>query len=111
MPRTLTDGAVVAGWGASAIGSEAILWIESDGMRTLQQVLIDDHGLDLGGFTRLLDATGISDDGLTIVGTGINTSGFAEAFMATIELQGKQVAGPTKETSRAASMMNPQRLR
>ncbi len=51
--------------------------------RILQAVLADDLGLDLAGWT--LDvALGISADGLTIVGQGINPNGDHEAWIAVI---------------------------
>ena len=40
-------------------------------------------GLDLTGWT-LREATGISDDGLTIVGYGDNPNGFMEGWIAVI---------------------------
>lgn len=78
------DGSIVIGSGTTALGSEAFIWNETAGMRSLQELLLNDLGLDLGGFTSLLDATGISDDGITIVGSGINADGHTEAFIATI---------------------------
>ena len=78
------DGSVIIGSGTTTSGAEAFIWTDAAGMRPLQDVLVDDLGLDLGGFTRLLDATGISADGLTIVGTGINVDGNTEAFIARI---------------------------
>jgi len=58
----------------------AFVWDQTHGMRDLQVVLVG-LGLDLTGWT-LTEATGISDDGLTIVGTGINPDGNTEAFIA-----------------------------
>ena len=52
-------------------------------MRNLQDVLVDDCGLDLNGWT-LRSATDISDDGHVIVGYGINPAGDREAWVATI---------------------------
>ena len=52
-------------------------------MRSLQLVLTDTLGLDLDGW-RLDEAMGISDDGLTIVGRGINPDGFPEAWVVTL---------------------------
>jgi len=78
------DGSVIVGHGTSAIGTEAMIWTATDGMRSLKDVLINDHGLDLGGFARLITASGVSGDGRTIAGTGINASGATEAFIATI---------------------------
>jgi len=49
----------------------------------LDLVLINDFGLDLTGWT-LVRAMGISDDGLTIVGQGLNPSGQTEAWIAII---------------------------
>ncbi len=78
------DGSVIIGSGTTESGAEAFIWTDAAGMRPLQDLLVDDLGLDLGGFSRLLDATGISADGLTIVGTGINADGNTEAFIARI---------------------------
>lgn len=50
-------------------------------MRALKSLLVDDHGLDLAGWI-LQFARGISDDGRTIVGYGINPLGQTEAWLA-----------------------------
>jgi len=52
-------------------------------MRSLKEVLTNDYGLDLTGWT-LEHANGISADGRTIVGKGFNPSGRLEAWMAVI---------------------------
>ena len=79
------DGSVVVGISASASASsfEAFIWDEDNGMRSLKEVLINDLSLDLTGW-RLRKATGISDDGFTIVGYGTNPSGNREAWIASI---------------------------
>jgi hypothetical protein len=51
-------------------------------MVNLRSFLVS-QGLDLAGWT-LTSAEGISADGLTIVGTGVNPAGNQEAWMATI---------------------------
>jgi len=64
------DGSVVVG-----ISEEAFIWDHVNGMRSLKQVLINDFGLDMTGWLleRALErATGISSDGLVIVGIGSN---------------------------------------
>jgi hypothetical protein len=48
---------------------EAFLWDAANGLRSLKTVLTTQFGLDLTGW-RLTEATGISDDGKVIVGTG-----------------------------------------
>ena len=77
------DGSIVVGHGTSASGNEAFVWDAANGMRSLQDVLTNDHGLDLTGW-QLSRATGISDDGLTIVGYGTNPQGAQEAWIATV---------------------------
>ncbi len=61
----------------------AYIWNEQDGVRLIQDILAGDYNLDLTGWT-LRSATGISDDGLTIVGNGINPDGIEEGWIATI---------------------------
>lgn len=53
------------------------------GPRSLQDVLASDYGLDLTGW-HLEGASGISADGRTIVGNGLNPSGAPEAWIAVI---------------------------
>jgi len=76
------DGTVVVG------GAE--IWDAAHGARNLQQVLTDDHGLDLMGWT-LSDAVGISADGLTIAGNGVNPSGQSEAWLVVVPEPGTGV--------------------
>jgi probable HAF family extracellular repeat protein len=59
------DGSVIVGGN----GSRAMIWDGSHGARYLADVLSKDYGLDLTGW-ELDEATGVSDDGLTIVGNG-----------------------------------------
>ena len=61
----------------------AYIWDEQDGVRLIQDILENDYNLDLTGWT-LTSAIGISDDGLTIVGNGINPDGVEEGWIATI---------------------------
>ena len=76
------DGSVVVGRSYSSSGTEAFVWDETNGMRALMQIL-EDQGVDMTGWNLDL-ASGISADGLTIVGTGTNPLGFGEAWIATI---------------------------
>ena len=78
-----SDGSTVVGYSWSASGQEAFIWDITNGIRSLQDVLVNDHSLDLTGWT-LTHAEGISNDGLTIVGYGINPDGYNEAWVATI---------------------------
>jgi len=73
------DGSVVVGNSRSANGDEAFVWDEVEGMLSLKTVL-EDNGIDMTGWT-LERATGISDDGKTIVGFGYY-NGIREAFVA-----------------------------
>ncbi len=77
------DGSTVVGFADSASGNEAFIWHTDKGMRSLHDVLSDDLGLDLTGWT-LDNAMAISDDGLTVVGRGINPRGFPEAWIVVL---------------------------
>jgi probable HAF family extracellular repeat protein len=81
------EGSVVVGFGFSADGYEAFIWDETNGMRTVKDVLENDYGLDLTGWG-LIDAADVSDDGLVLVGSGINPSGDMEAWLATLDSAG-----------------------
>ncbi len=76
------DGSVVVG----GSGADPFIWDTTHGMRNLTDVLVDDCGLDLGGWT-LLDARAVSDDGLTITGAGVNPDGNSEGWIATLSPQ------------------------
>ena len=67
------DGSVIVGssWPAWSDG-KAFIWTEADGMRDLQDVLVNDYALNLADW-ELTEAVAISDDGMTIVGNGIYT--------------------------------------
>jgi len=81
---TSVDGSIVVGQGRSARGQEAFIWDAANGMRSLQDFLINEQGLDLAGFTQLFQANGISDDGRTISGWGRNANGDIEGFVVTL---------------------------
>jgi len=76
------DGSIVVGTSYSDEGAEAFIWDSANGIRELDEVLIG-LGLEqaLTGW-ELEEARGISDDGLAIVGTGVNPDGDLEAWIA-----------------------------
>jgi probable HAF family extracellular repeat protein len=81
------DGSVIVGWGETAFDgslstTEAFLWKRDHGMVNLRGFLVS-QGWDLSGWT-LTSAEGISADGRTIVGTGVNPAGNPEGWIATI---------------------------
>ena len=77
------DGSVVVGMGPNANAYVAFIWDEEHGMRELAQILTDELGLDLTGWT-LNRATDISADGSVIVGWGTNPNGDSESWIAVI---------------------------
>jgi probable HAF family extracellular repeat protein len=83
---TSADGAVVVGVATVfnpqtfASTPHAFLWTAEAGMRRLADILLE-RGADLAGW-RLEAATGISGDGLTIAGRGVNPAGQSEAWVA-----------------------------
>jgi probable HAF family extracellular repeat protein len=75
------EGSVVVGSIWSDFGEEAFIWDVSHGMRRLQDVLTSEYNIDLTGWT-LNCATGVSSDGMTIVGYGRNPDWNAEGWIA-----------------------------
>lgn len=75
---TSADGHVVVG----VSGTEAFIYDPANGMRPLRDYLAG-LGLDIGRWS-LDSATAISDDGMTIVGRGINPFGQDEGWVAVI---------------------------
>jgi uncharacterized membrane protein len=75
------DGSVIVGYGNTAVGIEAFIWDDTNGMRNLREVLENDSGLDLTGWL-LQVATDVSANGSKIVGYGINPMGKREAWVA-----------------------------
>ncbi len=72
------DGAIVVGRDSTF---EAFIWDPRHGVRDLRNVLQAELGLNLTGWT-LTAANGISGDGRTIAGSGINPAGQPEAWIA-----------------------------
>jgi probable HAF family extracellular repeat protein len=77
------DGSIIVGSSTISDVRDAFIWDEDNGMRNLQDILVNDYGLDLTSWT-LQAATGVSADGLTIVGYGNSPSGDIEAWIATV---------------------------
>jgi probable HAF family extracellular repeat protein len=83
------DGATIVGRAGS--GKGAVIWRSGLEMTPLQDILIA-AGVDLNGWT-LESATGISGDGLKVVGFGTNPEGNTEAWLA--DLKGLPEPVPT----------------
>jgi probable HAF family extracellular repeat protein len=79
-----TDGSVVVGESKTATGKEAFVWTaESSEMRSLREILEEDLGIDLTGWT--LDKPPVmSADGGTMIALATNPDGDVEAFVTNI---------------------------
>lgn len=99
------DGSIVVG--RSTVGRnfdvEVFIWDANNGMRNLKDVLEIEYGLDLTGW-KLEWARGISQDGSTIVGFGINPDGNTEGWVATLF---ESVALPVDVDIKPGSCPNP----
>ena len=77
------DGTYIVGAGSTTTTTESFIWDRFHGMRNLRDFLIAECGVtNLTGWT-LSAARGISADGHTIVGDGINPAGLMEAWRVT----------------------------
>jgi hypothetical protein len=76
------NGGVIVGYGVTNTNNMAFIWDPVNGLRSLQQVLTSD-GINLTGWT-LTEAMGISADGRTIAGQGIDPAGFSAVWIAVI---------------------------
>jgi len=75
------DGSVVVGYSYTADDVSAFVWTEETGMQSLE-VLLTQAGVDLGDW-ELHDIAGISDDGRTLVATGLDGVAF-RSFLVVI---------------------------
>lgn len=76
------NGSVIVGIGNDAGGIVATVWINGGPAQSLETILTN-QSVNLNGW-QLWEARGVSDDGVTIVGRGINPSGNPEGFVAEI---------------------------
>jgi uncharacterized membrane protein/alpha-tubulin suppressor-like RCC1 family protein len=80
-----SEALAVSGAGDVVVGSSgdrAFLWDRERGMQEVA-TLLTAAGIDVSGWT-LLAATGVADDGRTLVGEGINPSGQPEGWVAVV---------------------------
>lgn len=84
------DGSVIVGSGQDASGPTAFVWTRETGMVAVRDRLAA-LGVPLPGGWSLFAAYGVSGDGRTIVGTGINGAGQTEGWVAYL---GEPVAVP-----------------
>jgi probable HAF family extracellular repeat protein len=77
------NGKVIVGWGVTLNGEAAWIWDEVHGMRLIVDMLRADSKTLIPGWM-LSRATGISDNGATIVGAGINPDGQSEGWVLTL---------------------------
>jgi uncharacterized membrane protein len=77
------SAAIVVGSSRTAAGEEAFVWSGGSGMVNLRTLLLE-NGVEAVRNWRLTRANGISHDGTTVVGYGINPRGQIEAFRAKI---------------------------
>ena len=77
-----SDGSVIVGNGTTTLGPEAFVWTAAGGMQNLREKLIAGGATGLTGWT-LIEPSGVSADGRTIVGFGRDALGRGEGWIAT----------------------------
>lgn len=82
---TTADGSIIVGSARTAAGGAPFMWDETNGMRSLVDVMTDEFGLGdaIAGWD-VSSVTAISDDGTVIVGFGTNPDGNLEAWRAVL---------------------------
>jgi probable HAF family extracellular repeat protein len=77
------DGNAV--YGFSRPNLDAWVWTQSTGMQKVQDLLVNEHGLgaELAGW-RISQIDDVSDNGLVLVGNGLNPAGRFEGFVVVI---------------------------
>jgi probable HAF family extracellular repeat protein len=81
---TSANGSVIVGFSNSGSSSgDAFRWTSAGGMVSVADWLTG-AGVSIAGFTQFSSASGVSADGSTVVGYGINTSNRTEAFIARV---------------------------
>jgi probable HAF family extracellular repeat protein len=85
------DGSVIVGAGFTATGQQAMRWTAPSGMQSIP-VLLQSANVDLTGWT-LTAATGVSADGMTIIGDGTSGSG-QQAWIARFTPDGAGITTP-----------------
>lgn len=80
------DGSVIVGVASGWEGDEAFVWDRVNGMRPLKEALESAYDADLEGW-RLVEATGVCNQGRVVVGWGINPMGHRDLWMARLPAQ------------------------
>jgi probable HAF family extracellular repeat protein len=78
------DGNTIVGNANTDDGIGVFFWNPQDGARLLKEYLVDQGVAALENWT-FLEAKAVSDDGLTIVGSGFNPDGDVEAYRVQLE--------------------------
>jgi probable HAF family extracellular repeat protein len=105
------DGRVVAGIGSGAadFNGEAFVWFPGTGMLDLREYLVA-NGVASVAAWRLVDASGISHDGRTLVGIGRNPAGQGQAWIARIEIDETPPPAPTPSPTATPRPDEPERI-